>query len=218
MLILCAGAWALAQPKPAASQVSADQAIDFNIPAQSLDGALAAYFRATGVQLLYDSQLTASYRSAAVKGRYTPREALRRLIDGTGLVIRYTGANAAIITKPQPGGGDSLVPLGRVVVREELAAEPIRPSERLAYYSTLEYELQRRLSEDERTERLTFTIAVELTIGPSGSLDQIRIQRGSGNRRTDAAVTTALEGATLPSPPRGLAQPLAIVLRGTRRQ
>ena len=56
---------------------SGEQRIAFDIPAQPLDAALASYFRATGVQLLYDSALTAGRRSGAVRGNFTPRGALR---------------------------------------------------------------------------------------------------------------------------------------------
>uniref|UniRef100_UPI0019541826 STN domain-containing protein n=2 Tax=Pseudomonadota TaxID=1224 RepID=UPI0019541826 len=75
-----------------------EQRIAFDIPAQPLDAALASYFRATGVQLLYDSALTAGRRSGAVRGNFTPREALRQLLRGTGLIVRYSRANAAILT------------------------------------------------------------------------------------------------------------------------
>lgn len=189
--------------------------IFFDIPAQALGSALTQYFSITGVQLLYDSALATGLRSSRVKGRLTRREALQRLLAGTGLIVRYSRADAAIITTPS-GSQSPLVPLGRVVVRELAAPARMLSAERLAYYGQLEEDLHAQLLANERTSRLGFSLTVNLTIGADGTLVSVFLSRSSGNSKTDRLVTEALSQATVSPPPDDLQQPLAVVLRGIR--
>lgn len=199
-------------------QTAADQKIAFDIPAQPLDSALAQYFQASGVQLLYDSSLTQGRRSAPVRGRYAPREALRQLLTETGLIVRYSRANAAIITTSSATSSEGpLIPLGRVVVRERMGTAMLSPAERLAYYNQLETELQTYLRGDRRTGRLVFGILVELRVNDDGKLSDVRLDRGSGNRRVDLTVIDTLRSAIVSPPPDRLDQPLRIALKGVRR-
>lgn len=206
-------------PGVAAAQqpAQANARIAFDIPAQPLDAALARYFQLTGVQLLYDSSLTAGRRSSAVRGVHGPREALRLLLTGTGLVVRYSRANAAIITRADIEAEAPLVPLGRVVVRERVAAPSISPAERLAYYGQLETELRAALKQDRRTARLAFDVVLRLRIADDGRLNAIQLTRGSGDRKTDLALIEVLAKAVVTPPPALLEQPLAIALRGRKR-
>ena len=204
---------------PARSQeASADRKIVFDIPAQPLDGALTRYFQATGVQLLYDSSLARGRRSTAVLGRYARREALRLLLTGTGLIVRYSRANAAIITTPNGTTAEgSLVPLGRVIVRERIVTVRLSPAERLAYYDQLEDELQTYLRGDRRTGRLAFNVVVEFRVNDVGELGDVRIDKGSGDRKIDRTVSDTLRGAVVSPPPNLLDQPLKVALKGVRR-
>lgn len=201
---------------PTHAQNASDQRIAFDIPAQSLNGALAQYFRTTGVQLLYDASLTRGRSSATVRGSYTPREALRILLKDTGLVARYSRSNAVTLVAAGAPTQSDLVPLGRVVVRER-APERLSPATRLAYYTTLEDELQAVLRTDERTHRLTFTATVELTISPEGNISGLALRKGTGRQSADTALLAVLEEARATPPPPGLVQPLAISLRGKPR-
>lgn len=203
---------------PAHAQPEASEApILFDIPEQPLPAALAQYFSLTGVQLLYDSNLASGHRSTRVKGRFTRRDALRRLLSGTGLVVRYSGTDAAIITIPDGNSQPSLVPLGRIVVREEVAPVRLLSAERLAYYGLLEETLYACLQASERTERLSFSLIVHLSINADGTFRDVLVHHSSGNTKTDIVVTEVLLQASVPPPPDGLQQPLAVALRGTRR-
>lgn len=215
-LLAAAGLSVLAADRLRAQEASADEAIDFNIPAQALDSALAQYFQATGVQLLYDSGLTAGRRSTTVRGRMAPRAALRLLLSATGLVVRYSNANAAIITKPEEPGSTALVPLGRVFVRERIGSIRMTPVERMAYYQQIEGELRECLRSDHRTARLAFDLIVELRISDEGTLSDIVVARGSGDRRVDRAISDVLQSARVSPPSPLLDQPLRLALKGTR--
>ena len=71
----------------------------FSIPAQPLQSALQAYLQQTGVQVAYPTADAGTVRSTAVTGDFTPRDGLSRLLAGTGLTYRFTGANSATLGK-----------------------------------------------------------------------------------------------------------------------
>lgn len=199
-----------------AQTVATDGRRSFDIPAQSLDSALTEYFRETGVQLLYDSALTAGRRSSAVRGNYSLREALRLLLAGTKLIARYSRANAAILTNVDTAVDAPLIPLGRVVLRERAAPRRLSQFERMTYYGQIEDALQARLRNDERTKKLIFTIFVQLRINDDGRVDLLKINRGTGDRSMDRLLTEVLTGTVISKPPEGLTQPLIISLIGKR--
>lgn len=106
-----------------ARSVTQPQTQTFNIPAQPLDSALSAFGRATGIQIIYDSAITAALRSSPVRGSFTPSEALSRLLAPTGLAPRFTGPrtatlqrNPAMQSRAQAGG---TINLDTIVVESE---------------------------------------------------------------------------------------------------
>nr|WP_310936099.1 TonB-dependent siderophore receptor [Variovorax sp. UMC13] len=70
------------QAQPA---VAPAERIAFDLPAQPLLDALRAFGRQTRYQVLYDGALIAGRQAPALSGRFTPREAIERLIAGSGL-------------------------------------------------------------------------------------------------------------------------------------
>ena len=112
--LLCAAAGGTARAQTAASGVAS-----LNIPAQPLSSALIAYSRQTGVDVFADADLTAGKRSAAVSGALPPREALARLLAGTGLSFSFADARTATIAPGargagQDGGAATLAPISVV--------------------------------------------------------------------------------------------------------
>lgn len=216
-LVIAAIGASLLAPRPGAAQESGDQRMAFDIPAQPLDSALAQYFRVTGVQLLYDSALTTGRRSSPIHGNYAPREALRLLLRGTGLVARYSRTNAAILTTPETTGDAALIPLGRVVVREQAAPPRLTMIQRMEFYGRLENELQAYLRNDQRTDRLSFNALISVRVAAGGKLVDLKISRGSGDARIDRLVVEVLAGRSVSSPPDGIGQPLLVSLKGAHR-
>jgi hypothetical protein len=205
----------IAAPLPA-QNLASDQILAFDIPAQPLGTALTAYFRASGVQLLYDSSLAQGRRSSPVRGNYTPRQALALLLRGTGLVARYSRGNAAVLAPEHDATRiDSLVPLGRVVVRAPSEAPPPSAIQRLQYYTQLEDALQAHLRADRRTSRLTFDLHAAIRISAEGLIESIEI-RDTGADKTALLVAGVLTGKPVVRPPLGISQPLLLRLRGRR--
>lgn len=84
--------------------------IRFNIPAQPLTDALSQFSRQASVRVELDVSAAAELRSHALAGTYTPAEALRRLLEGTGLTARFPEEGTVRIAR---GGTDvyTLTPL-----------------------------------------------------------------------------------------------------------
>lgn len=79
---------ALALPNFAAADTATPRR--FNIPPQALADAVNDFATTTDWQIGFPAGLAKDIRTAGVTGRYTPQEALRKLLDGTGLGYRQT--------------------------------------------------------------------------------------------------------------------------------
>ena len=89
------------------SQVSvavADSLKNFNIEDQSLATALNQFAAQSDRQILFSTEAVNAKRSHRVKGELAPEAALRRLLEGTGLVYRVTADNTILVEDPRTGG------------------------------------------------------------------------------------------------------------------
>lgn len=77
-----------------------NEAITFNIPPQDLSSALKAFADQTNLQVLYASELTQGLSTNGVTGAYTPQEALRLLLQDTGLHSSFTDPKTVTVQKP----------------------------------------------------------------------------------------------------------------------
>ena len=75
----------------APAQAEARQVQQFDIPAQDLGGALRAFARVSGVQVIFDGKAVRGKRSEALRSRAGAEEALRELLRGTGLTYHRNG-------------------------------------------------------------------------------------------------------------------------------
>jgi len=91
---------------PAVAHAQAAQQ-DFNIQAGDLATALQRYSAATGVQLVYSSDLVAGKRSPGVSGQMTPQQALGQLLAGSGLSARVSGNTATLVLAGAAGDVDA---------------------------------------------------------------------------------------------------------------
>ncbi|WP_210270251.1 TonB-dependent siderophore receptor [Aureimonas sp. ME7] len=93
----------------------------FNIPAQSLSGALLRYSQATGVQLFFGADLVRGRNSGGAKGPLTPTAALTRILAGSGLAYRNEGGTIAIYDPAAITG--SIEATGGTVVLDTVTVE-----------------------------------------------------------------------------------------------
>lgn len=87
---------------PAAAQASGETHA-YAIPAGTLSDALNRFAEQSGLQLNYDAALTQGRTSSGLAGQMPWRDALARLLSGTGLVPRTTGADAVTIGRATTG-------------------------------------------------------------------------------------------------------------------
>ncbi len=99
-------ALAQAQVQPDRGNVvaQAGAVVAFDIPAQPLTGALTAFGVQAGYQVSVDQASLAGLRSPGVSGRLTSRDALARLLAGTGATFRFTDTRSVVIEKPVTTG------------------------------------------------------------------------------------------------------------------
>lgn len=96
MTLATAIACVLASSIAAASQEVAERKPTY-IPAQQLETALQAFAEARALQIIFRSDLVDHLQTQGVQGELSFDEALRRLLQGTGLTYRYIGEDAVTI-------------------------------------------------------------------------------------------------------------------------
>ena len=84
---------------------TAEQKQPIDIPAQSLADAITELGAETGLQIVANGDVLAGKQSGQVRGRMTPIEALRQLLQGSGLSIRTLSANSVMVAQGDDGSG-----------------------------------------------------------------------------------------------------------------
>lgn len=82
----------------------AQQQVAFNIPSQDLNSAVLAFAQHAGVRVFYDTAKLRGRQAPAVTGSMSPRDALARLLTGSGLTYEFTSPTAVKISSPQVDG------------------------------------------------------------------------------------------------------------------
>ncbi|BEV07580.1 TonB-dependent siderophore receptor [Methylophilus sp. DW102] len=76
-------------------------AVELDMPAQPLDKALKALAHQTGESIIFSTELTEHKQAPALKGDLSVRQALEKLLAGSGLVLKTT-ASGYTLTKAAP--------------------------------------------------------------------------------------------------------------------
>lgn len=87
----------------------------FNIPSQPLDRSIKQLANTTGLNIAFDSALAKNKIAPAVKGLISPIEALRQLLQGSGL--QATMDEDAVVIQPVPQDTSTRLQLDEVTVR-----------------------------------------------------------------------------------------------------
>jgi Secretin and TonB N terminus short domain len=177
--------------------------VEFDIPAQPLAQALDAYARLSGMAALFDQSLAAGRRSASVKGSLTADQALRLLLAGSGLSIRYASRSAFTLA------------LAVATVAPALASPGgagASGADRRAYFADLEDALAKALCRRPETEPGRYRLGVQLWIGPRGKVLASHLLDSTGDARRDVAIADTLAAIPVAAPPAALPQPVTIVL------
>jgi len=205
-------------------QPSALQKIAFAIPSQPLAGALHAYGRQVGIQVLYESRSAIGRQSAEVQGEYTPDEALKRLLSGTDLEVRHARPDAITLVAP---AWQELPPVNPLVTADlsigELRVRAPGKSNDLArfqdYSDSVRTEIQRALLKNTATGSGNYRVVLDLWINSGRTIQKTALLQSTGDTARDAAVKATIQGLTISRPtPADAPQPVraVIVVRTSR--
>lgn len=112
----------------AGSVLAQGTAVPIDIAAQPLDKALAALARQTGAQIVFSTTLAEGRPAPAIKGSLTVREALERLLAGSGLGVKTTDERTfAVVQLSSAAAPETSLPTVRVTARSatESATGPV---------------------------------------------------------------------------------------------
>ncbi|MFT3689042.1 TonB-dependent siderophore receptor [Paenirhodobacter sp.] len=107
---------ALVPTLPMTAAMAQEAARDFRIPAQPLDDALMLYGRQAGMMVSVDAALLRGLRSPGVSGTLPPGQALQRVLAGSGLSWRQSGATM-IVSRPGEVAADGSVQLDTITIQ-----------------------------------------------------------------------------------------------------
>ena len=113
---------------PASSVVAqAERTHNFNIPSKPLPRALTDFSAVTGLQVLYTERSTFNRTAPALNGTFSARDALRRLLAGSGLVGRFTASDTVTVERPGSRTADEPLQLDPITVegKAESAYGPV---------------------------------------------------------------------------------------------
>ncbi|MGH6615051.1 TonB-dependent receptor domain-containing protein [Sphingomonas sp.] len=152
-------------PSPAFAQ----QLYNFDIPAQDLGGALHAFARTSGLQVIFDGDAIRGKRSVGYRQRAAPEAALRTLLQNTGMSYRRNGnmfvvapaesAAAKTVTAAQPAASTLPPQSSELVPAEDNGPDII-------------------VTAQKREERIQ-DVPIAMTALSAGALDDRKIEGGS---------------------------------------
>ncbi|MCF8477373.1 MAG: TonB-dependent hemoglobin/transferrin/lactoferrin family receptor [Pseudolabrys sp.] len=107
---------ARSQSVPVSSSGAPTATRNYSIPAGSLAQALNRFAEASRLQLIYSSETTRGLSTGGLNGAYTPREAIARLLSGSGLTHRFTGRSNVTIERPGTPLASDRTPDGAILL------------------------------------------------------------------------------------------------------
>ena len=200
-----------AQQAEPASATALPVRMEFDIAAQRLGDAIAAYSKATGLDILIDGG-QAQRLSGTVRGTFTAMEALEAMLAGTGLEARPASATSVVIRASRGAGGTALPPSA---VAERMEESGFKEGEVLhqSYAAQDQQALNGTLCASTQTRPGSYRLAMQLHVDARGVVDRFRLLSTTGVSDRDAAIQIRLRGLSVGSPPPpSLPQPLVILM------
>lgn len=192
-LLVCATLVALC----CAAASGEERRVSFDMPAQPLTNALVGFADRTGMTALIDGELAGELQSSPVKGRLAPQDALRILLAGTGLSIRYSDSHAFTVGLAQ-------------------SSAPLRAGsgdDRGAYFLKVQDAVERSLCGNGETRPGNYRAAFQIWVADSGAVQAVHLLGSTGDEARDATIENRLNGNNVTPPPPNLPQPLTIILQ-----
>ncbi|WP_186162734.1 secretin and TonB N-terminal domain-containing protein [Burkholderia gladioli] len=201
-----------AQTAPAPRTAGA--VVHFEMPAQPLARALQSFAKVTELVVLAPAPLLEGRMSTALTGDYPPREALQRVLAGTGLKADFTQPDEAIIVAdPVPGGVVQApaegTPAGALPIDGVDGSQ-----ERRGFAGSLQAGLIEALCAQPAAVPGDYRFVAQVRMDDKGAVVAVNKVASSGSAARDTAILRALRTLRLDiAPPADLPQPITILLR-----
>ncbi|AKA24758.1 STN domain-containing protein [Pseudomonas sp. MRSN 12121] len=187
----------------AAAPADSRQRLDLDIAAQDLADALELFSRSTGMAVLVDRELTRGRRSVRVQGRYSARDALSRLLTGSGLMARYARSDAFTLQVAQLSDPPTASSAGG-------SAGAWAGS---SFASALQRAVEAGLCRSELTRPGRYRAVLQLWIDRGGHIEHSRLLTTTGDLQRDEALVQRLAETWVERPaPSSLRQPVTLLL------
>lgn len=112
---------------------SADQAIRFDLPEQSIQSGLIEFGLQARITLIVDQNLIAGQRTSKVVGAYSVQDALKKLLSNTDLIPFYIPESQSWVVQKKPEAKTTPIEIESPVVENKLTIEEINIIGRLNY-------------------------------------------------------------------------------------
>ena len=168
----------LAAAVPALGQPATARRISFDLAPQDLGTALLTVARVSGRQILFASEIVAGKRSARLTGAFTSREAVRRLLQGSGLVIRDEDGALIVVLADEPVTDSEIIVTG----------SRIRSAQRYAPVTTLDRTALRAQGQTDLGQAIRATVPQNFGGGQSPVIGLGAEDYGSDNITSGSAI------------------------------
>ncbi|HEY8158903.1 MAG TPA: TonB-dependent receptor [Methylobacter sp.] len=171
----------------------AEQKLRVDIPSQPLAKALEQFEQQTGVQILYAADATSGKTSPQLAGQYTAEQALKILLDKSGLAYRFTDGHTVAVKRVDPADANgaandknnSVYKLDTIVVTATKTERPI--SEVPATTAVIDEKQIANMYSRDTTDVLTRAAGVDIARSGTSGFSTLNI-RGTGSRRSSVLV------------------------------
>lgn len=203
----------------------------YDIPALAVDRALSRFSEISRIDVLLREPAADQSRSKPVQGTFSPAEALRIMLEGSGLVTRFTSSRSVIIVSEERAtaqwrapsvsgrGNASGVMLNLDMMR--VTAPRVIGQARIGQKNTgfakqLAVRIRSYVTKNELIKGgKTANLRLATRISTEGTLFDVKVLRSIHHPELDRRIARALEGASLALPPPvDLPQPLIFDISG----
>lgn len=203
----------------------------YDIPALAVDRALSRFSEISGVDVLLREPTAGQSRSRPVQGTFSPAEALRIMLEGSGLVARFTSSRSVVIVPEQQAAAQwrAASVSGRGTASQAMlnldmmhvTAPRVIGQARIGHGNEdfarrLAVRIRSYVTDSEIIEGgQAADLRLATRISSEGRLFDVQIVRSSRHPELDRRIAQALDGAGLAlPPPADLPQPLIFDISG----
>ncbi|HKP69501.1 MAG TPA: TonB-dependent siderophore receptor [Pyrinomonadaceae bacterium] len=142
-------------------------AIDFNIPAGTLRSVLDAYQKKTGIEVSVSSDPVLDLPSPGVVGSFTAEQALKRILEGTGINYAFSDSRHARLILEAESANVEIVDTGAHAVASTKYTEPLRDTPQTI--SVITEDVMRQQGATTLRDVLSNVPGITLTAGEGGA-------------------------------------------------